>query len=1080
MRFCGQCGRALSIGAAAPVAARHGAPEAEVETRERRPLTIVFCDLVASTRLSALLDPEDFSTLIREYFRAAAETFERHGGHVDKEEGDLLRVYFGYPRAHDDDAVRAAHAALEVLKVVAALSPSLPLPSGDELQVRVGVHTGEAIVHEAGQPRPPHAPLVLGEAPNIAKRVQEAAAPGTVMIGETTRRIVERAFVCESTGRIRIAGLERHETVHRLLSRRGATRSIDGFATRSLAPLIGRSEELAILTRRWALAANGCGQVVLVSGEPGIGKSRLLHSFVSGLSAASAHVLSAQCLEPYANSALYPFFDLLRRELNLRRDEPLDDRLERVKKAIGAGRLPPSPSDNVLGSLVALSSLAIPADTSPRLHREQLLDWLARWILLSTADRPIVLLVEDTHWADASTMDLLVLLFERVASARALVLLSFRTGHESGWPMRAHFSQLALSRLAVHETRQLVRNIAGAERFEESLVATIAARSDGVPLFVEELTRMLVDAGIQESPTSQPSGAGAAGRVPIPETLRGSLAARLDQLGASKHVAQTAAVLGREFSHALLKHLIDVHERTLQQALSELVEAGLLFQREGESEVSYAFKHALIQEAAYASLLKPRRTELHGRTAMVLLEHFGDIAAQHPELVAHHFACAGRDVQAVEHWHRAGVRDVEASADVEALAHLRAALGQIERSTARASLVEREIECLVTLGSALTSVQGYAAAEVEHAFGRAHDLCARLPDKEPLYRALTGLHSFYQVRGPLSRAVELGERLLEIARDSSDVLRRAQAHRCLGWALFCCGRLVEGRTHLDAALGLFDDLRSNEHSRLYGAHPWVVGHVNSALLEWFAGRTALSFERSARAIELARALRRPLALAYALCMTAAVHCSRRDVRSTLAHANEVLELANRFTMPYWAAWARTLRGWALAHAGEPARGIAEMLEGLERYRATGARLFEPSTLGLLAECHSLAGNAAAARLAIDEALGSDIVAGGYFASPELLRISGEQLLIAGAGIDAAALPLRRAIELGLQQQAWSSLLRAARVLGEHAPEALHGETRRLVVAAAVSVLAQDPSHADARRVHEWLAAMDEQPRLQRG
>ncbi|MDR6859865.1 AAA family ATPase [Variovorax guangxiensis] len=1022
-RFCGQCGRPLS-GAlpARPVEA--AAREALAAQRERRQLTILFCDLAGSTALSARMDAEDFGELIAAYFDLCNTTFKRYRAYVDREEGDSLRVYFGYPAARDDDALRAVYAALEIVTAVALLGTRLGCPLG----VHIGIHTGEVIAGEPETDERP-GPRIIGQAPNIAKRLQELAPPDCLYVSATTIRMVERRFEAESLGRMNLKGLPRPVEVFRVIGQRGSASTIEQFDARVLAPLVSRDEELALLEQQWQLACKGQGQVMLVKGEPGIGKSRLLHAFLSRRDRANCRVLTTQCQEQFANSALYPLIDLLQRDLGLERERSTDEQASTLLAAVASGRMPTPDALPLVGNLLALPVAAPMAEDSARAQRERTLDWLVQWVLGTDAGMPVTLAIEDLHWADASTLDFLGLLREQARSRCIFILLTYRPEFVPPWPLvRPNLSELALCRIGLSQARGMAQNIAGATPLPDAILQRIAARSDGVPLFVEELTKMLLEArgsGEWQSYPSQPDTAD----VSIPETLRGSLTARLDYLSVAKSIAQLASVLGREFSYTLIHLVSEMDHDRLQEALAELVEAELLFQRGLPPNATFVFKHVLVQEAAYLSLLKARRAAYHMRTAGVLVDRFEDLVDRHPELAAHHYAAAGKPEQACDFWHRAGQRALDASADVEAAAHLRLALQQLELLPDREKQVPREVKCLITLGSALTATCGYAATEVEEVFARAHTLCQSLGDVAQLYSALMGLHGFYQVRGSLQPAVALGEKLIAIAEGRDDRLWRAQSHRCLGWSLFCNGQLTAGAEHLYIALALFDRLQAREHVRTQGAHPWVVGFVNTALLEWFAGNEDRAIERSRQGLELAREIQVPLPLAYALCMSAKVHCLRHDPESALTLAAEAIELAVKHGMPYWASWGSILQGWALVHLGQQAPGLAAMHAGLAGYRATGAKLFESSSLALLAEGYATAGDLGRALQTVELALDNPLVPDGYFYTPELHRLHGELLHAAGADILLARLATRKAVELARVQGAASVEKRATQQLG---------------------------------------------------
>ena len=992
--------------------------------RERRQLTVLFCDLAGSTSLSARMDAEDLGEVIGQYFALCRATFEKHGGYVDREEGDCLRVYFGYPHSHEDDPVRCARAALEVASAVHRLGERLHPRIGSPLEVHIGIHTGEVVAgeleHTGGK-----GPLVVGVVPNVAKRLEEFATPRTVVLSGATHRLLSPAFICEPLGWVEFKGLPEPVEVLRLVQDRDLAGALELLGVRKLGPLLGREEEMALLERRWNEARAGRGQVVLVSGEPGIGKSRLVHDFVGRLAREPHRVEVMHCQEPFSNTALFPLIDLLRKRLQFQRDDTAQEKRLKLDAAFAAGLLPEPGSAERVAALLALP-VADPDSLLPaRRQREETLRWLLAWLTETSGQRPTLLVLEDIHWADATTLEFIASVAAKAALSPVMLILTYRPDFAPNWPIRSHASLLVLKRLAPVATRTLIRNIAGELVALPALLDRIAERSDGVPLYAEELTAMLVESGaIYE-------GAGkrdAEPAVSIPQTLRGSLVARLDHLKRAKPVAQLAAVLGREFSRRLVACLAGLDDISLQAALDELVGAELLYRTAPEPDARFAFKHVLVQEAAYLSLLRSQRLELHDRTARALVERFPDVAEANPEIVALHCAAAGRHSDAVDGWYRASVMALEASAEVEAVAHLKRALQQLPALPAGPERDAREVRCLITLGSALAELRGYAATEVEETFRRVHRLCEGLGDTDELYSALTGMHAFYQVRGQLRRAVEIGRNLVRLGDAHGGPLRRAQAHRCLGWSLFCCGELRSSKAHLDITLGLFNRGQAAEHSRIHGMHPWVAGLCNSGLLEWFVGHPDDAVERCGRGLALARELRHPVQLAYALSVSAAVHACRAEPAETLELVQELRRLAAGDTLPYWVAWGSTLGGWAEAMLGRDETGLAELRDALDRYRSTGAGLFEPWSLGLLAQVHAAAGRSEQALATLESALASPLLSDGYFLGSELYRIKG-QLLYETTNDKAMAL---RCVRYALQ----TARAQGAKVLEQRAAELL--------------------------------------------
>ncbi|MDB5921374.1 MAG: hypothetical protein JWN13_310, partial [Betaproteobacteria bacterium] len=815
-RYCGQCGAALDApdrasGRAVEPAITGTSDPSAITEAERRQLTIMFCDLVGSTALSARLDAEDLRELILEYRQLCVAEIEQVEGFVARYLGDSLLVYFGYPSAHDDDAVRAITAALAIVSGVARLSERLENRLGSKLEVHIGIHTGEVIAGELGSGVAREQSAIVGEAPNVAACLERAAGPGAIVISRVTRELIDHVFECESLGELEAKGIPDPIAIFRVIGERHGSRDSGIFQVRSRAPLLGRTEELAFLSKQWANVQEGRGQVQLLSGEPGIGKSRLLHALATQLSAQGCEPLGCQCVPHFSNTALYPFVDLLQRALDIKADQPTDRKRAKLQTAFDSGQLPEPAALPLLASLMSLPLLGDVQvlDFSPRVQREKVMECLLGWLVGQAGHAPLVLMVEDIHWADASSLELLTLLVEQLRSVPIFLLATARPEFTVPWSSHSAVSRMTLARLSPGQCKEMIEYLLQGDELSPQLRDEVVSRTDGVPLFVEELTKMVVEAGVlaqQQAVDALPTGS-------IPTALRGSLVARLDRLGNAKGLAQLASVIGREFSYRLIHAVSHLDDRELKDSLTRLVDAELLYQRGLPPNAIYSFKHALIQDAAYQSLLRTKRAEYHRQAATALVESFPDVMDSHPELIAQHYEEAGMIEEAIAYWQKAGARALEASADDEAVAHLRRALAQIAALPPTQDKVPRETACLLALGAALTAIRGYASAEVAQTYERAVSLCEQSGDVDRLFTGLTGLTSFYQVRGPLITARRISERLLELAQQRDDNIWLAQAHRRLGWCLFCQGDLKPGREHLERALRLNDHLRSREHTR---------------------------------------------------------------------------------------------------------------------------------------------------------------------------------------------------------------------------------------------------------------------------
>ncbi len=1001
---------------------------------ELRPLTVMFCDMAGSTELSFRLDPEELSNVLVAYRETCGRAVERYGGFVARFVGDSLLVYFGYPKAHDDDAVRATHAALAILHDIKELGARLNHRLGADLSVHIGIHTGPVVAGELGFGALRESAAVVGTTPNIAARLQSAARPGEIVVSESTFEQLGGQFDCERMSIVEFKGIAAPLAPYRVLSARRAPSSETFGREPTLQPL-GRDLELELLNDQWAKVIAGQGQVALVRGEAGIGKTRLLQAFVVGTRGQTRGLITCQCSPFFANSAFFPLVDLLRRSLKLDGDLSTAQLAERLQAQFDSGTLPGPETMPLLASMLLaksskpLTELELPAQA----QREMLIEWLLGWITAPAATQPVIMIVEDVHLADASTLDFLSMLLERIRTAPVFLMLSFRSEFLPFWPNLSHVRTYELSRLSPEHVRAMLARLTVDSPLPAALLETVISKTDGVPLFVEELTKMVIESARFDSMGGGPQTANSTLSVSIPATLHGSLIARLDRHATAKGIAQVAAVIGRGISFKLIRAVAGMDDAILEEKLALLVSAELLYQRGTPPNSTYSFKHSLILDAAYQSLLKSKRAHLHKLVAAALLEQFPAVAGAHPELVARHLSEAGLYESAVTYWRAAGSKALEASASIEAAAHLNKGLADLAALPESSRRAEHEVALQVSLGTALTAIKGYGSSDVEKAYARAHALCENISDSALRFAALTGLHTFYQVHGPLRTARDIAEQLVELADPSGDATLISQAHRRLGWTLFCLGEMHEGKSHLDRVFDLFDATRSVEHSIVYGAHPWVVGFANAAWLEWVIGRPEAALRRSEKSLALARQLGRPLLLAYALCMSAAMRQCRGEPMETLQLADEAAMLALDNSMPYWSAWSAILRGWAMSELGRADEGIVLLRDGLTAYRETGAELFRPHALALLAHASFKLGRHDEALYHLDEALECVEQQNVHFYSAEIHRLRGEVLaerLEQRAECEAC---FQRSLAIAIKQGALSFELRTAVSLSEVAP-----------------------------------------------
>jgi class 3 adenylate cyclase len=751
-KFCGECGTALGAEgkpapakgrrqkgaktpgratrpAARPTTAPPPAPEAE-----RRQLTVMFCDLVGSTPLAEKLDPEDLRQVILAYQQVCAEAIRRFDGYLARYVGDGLLVYFGYPQAHEDDAQRAVRAGLGIVAALPELNTRLrPLVGAQHaapLQIRIGIHTGLVVVGDMGGGGYRDPLAIVGETPNIAARLQGLAEPDTVVISEATARLVQGLFECHDRGPQALQGVSTPVPVYRVLRESEAQSRFEASVRTGLTPLVGREEELGLLRRRWEQAKAGEGQAVLLSGEPGIGKSRLVQTLKEHAGAEGATRIEFRCSPYHQNSAFYPIIEHLQRFLQFAPHDTPQAKLGKLQQALARYRFPQADTLSLLAALLSLPHPEgdPPLTLSPQKQKQRTQEALVAWITEEAERATVYCAWEDLHWADPSTLEVLTLFLDQVPTARVLAPLTFRPEFLPPWGNRSHLSQLTLSRLGRGQVEAMVERVTGGKALPAQVVQQIVTKTDGVPLFVEELTKTVVESGLLTAVDDHYELSGPLPPLAIPSTLHASLLARLDRLSTVREIAQLGATIGREFSYVLLQAVSPLDEATLQQGLKQLVEAELVYQRGLPPQASYLFKHALIQDAAYQALLKSTRQQYHRQIAQVLEGRFPETVETQPELVAHHYTEAGLIAQAIPYWQRAGEHASERPAYKEAISHLMKGLGLLDTLPDLPERVQQELTLQLALSSALIAVKGYTAPEVEKIVLRIQKLCQQLEE----------------------------------------------------------------------------------------------------------------------------------------------------------------------------------------------------------------------------------------------------------------------------------------------------------------------------------------------------------------
>jgi class 3 adenylate cyclase/tetratricopeptide (TPR) repeat protein/ABC-type transport system involved in cytochrome c biogenesis ATPase subunit len=1025
--YCGGCGEEvapLDLGdtVGEPLEPHEVWESAEAE---RRQITVMFCDLVGSTALSERLDPEDMRDLLKAYREACNEVVHRYKGWIAQFQGDGILIYFGYPEAHEDDATRALRAALEIIPAVRRIQNKWCAADQLDLDVRIGIDTGLVVVGDLPSGNIDEFMAAVGDALNVAARVQSYAEPGAVLATGHTMRLVEGLFITEDVGRHLLRGVT--EPVH-LFRVRQVSESLTRFeAAAELTAFVNRESELALILDRWAWARSGRGQVVLISGEPGIGKSRLVQVVQEQIADQPHGWVRCQCSPYFGQSALYPVIVGLQRIAGLRPEDAPEEKLtklERFLEDISAV------VDEMVPLLAALLGIPIsdryrPLELTPERQKELTLLAIMQLCKFMASRRPLVLLIEDVHWIDPTSSELLERLIARVPEGTILLLVTFRPEYTRPASESQSVVHLALGRLEQSTTAALIGRVAHGKPLPVDLQAQLVARSEGIPLFVEELTKAVLESGFVQEQNDRFLLMSPLPSSGIPATLQDSLLARLDRLGPIKDVAQFASAIGRDFTYKLLAEITALTRDQLLAALERLTAAGMISKLPGIVPETYSFKHALVRDAAYDSMLRSRRAQLHGRIANALRTHFAPEIERSPELLALHLTNAGLSDQAIEGWLNAGLRAIERSATLEAESHLRTGLTLLATLPATQERTKQEVRLQTALGAALRGTQGFAAPVVVEVFDRAKVLCADLKDEQLLLDVLPGLQSYYHVHGHLVTARELGEQLVELTRArSEEPYRLLDARRRLGWSLFWLGELAQAGEHLEGALALYDPKDHQLHIRLYGDHPGVFAYCNLAWVRWAQGRTVEADRHSRAALKLAEEVDHVLSLTYSTCVIGALYAARWDPIAAQKLAARAIPLAEDKGYPYWTAWAHIIHGWALTRLGVPDQGISELSRGIDAYAATGGELVRPYALALLAEARSSVGQNEQAIVILDEALQRARNKEIHFYEPELLRLKGCALLAAGAGLPESETCLRQAAESAAGQGAYFFELRS--------------------------------------------------------
>ena len=1118
-KFCGECGTSLESPARSrqiPAVDTAVMEQALPHGAERRQLTVLFCDIVDSTAFTEKLDPEELRNLLEIYRTCIMEVVLAQSGHIARYFGDGVLVYFGYPIAHEDAAHRAVRAALGIVAAIETLNPYLQTTFGVEIKVRLSIDTGLVVVWHISAEESPEAIDIVGKTPNLAARMQELATPNSIVIGDTTHQLVEGFFYTAALGASLLRGISQPVNVYQVSGEIPAQSRLDIASESGLTPLIGREREVELLKQGWTRVLASKGQVLLIEGEAGIGKSRCLQLIQEYVEHSSEAVtMECRCSPYYQNSPLYPILSLFQEHVvqftNTDTAQTRLDKLENLLRdysipTLGDNAVSPSNSDReaqertpetlpLLAELLEIPfeiqqqtvtgvgarpyGRPVEQDTYPsgwgrRRRRQQTLEVLVQVLLKMAEQKPILFLVEDLHWIDPSSIEFLTLLIRRIENARIFAILSCRSdtqhfrhspqAEENGQLLQGEISDsdlessvldrevleqllrpewanaLTLAALTPPQVEEMIQHVAGDTVLPSKALTRIVEMTEGVPLFVEELTQMMLEGDPLTLASGVSDGTDLHSQtMEVPVTLQDLLTAKLDELGAAKEIVQLGATLGREWTVELLHEVasgLDLGNRlftdfaSLKGELNRLVNTYILNRSKGgvspsvrageaTSSLRYTFRHPLLRETAYQSLLRSKRQQYHQQIAEVLQGGGGF----QPELVAYHYTAAGLPEKAIDYWHRAGQRALERSANVEGIRHITQGLAALDELSTNASARElevtaqRELELQTILGSALIATKGYAAPEVEVAYTRARELLEILESKEPTlegdvdssldrikdlrFPILFGLWLSHLVRGRFLSAHELGEQCFVIAKQAGDPAFEVEAHRALGATLYYLSEFKDALAHLEAGIELYQPQSHPVPTFLhFVADPGMTLLAYSAPLLWCLGYPLQAEGRVAEAARIGKDRNHPFSDAVLLHFKTMLYQHQDEVEKVETTATQMLQICQEHGFSLWEAAATVMKGWALTELKRSEEGIAMIRKGIAAWEKTRAELQLPLFLTLLAQAYQRAGQYTLALQTLDSALGVVTRTGERAYDAELTRRKGELCLVLGKETEA--------------------------------------------------------------------------------
>jgi len=1020
--FCGDCGAKLdgrnvsSHDISAPSVS--ALETLDGNTAERRQLTVMFCDLVDSTQLSDYLDPEDLREVIHHYQKACGEIVHRYDGYIAQFLGDGLLIYFGFPHAHEDDVRRAAISALEMVDAIKVLNRAFTLPENYRLAVRIGINTGLVVTSELGSGvKKEH--LALGKTPNVAARLQSLAESDQILISDSSYKLIKNDFNFNPLGKLHIKGIAEAITAFQVIESIDNKNNIIEASGKTTSQIIGREYEVNKLLSLWHKTVQGQGCIAVVSGDAGIGKSRLLKACRDGLDSNDYQLVVARCYAYGESSTFSPIIDLLQRVLGLTSSLSVNEKRNKLHSFLEREKVDIEEAFPLFAAFLGLPLNARDREIviSPQKRKVRIIELVTELLIRSSKQTPMLLIVEDLHWVDPSTLELLNYLIQRVPENRVFSVFTCRPNFTIPWPESESLEVLHIDNLEHIDIEAMILSLTHGKSLPQEIIEHIVNKTDGIPLFIEELTKMLIESGLLRFVGNKFVLDGELPTHAIPATLQDSLTARLDSLGAAKEVAQLGAAIGREFSYSLLRSVMAKGQDELDAALEELVDAELLYRRGLPPNADFIFKHALIQDAAASSLLKSHSQKLHQRIASVLIDEYPNITEHRPEQIAQHFTAAANYEVAIDWWIKAGSHALEQSASMEAIDHARQGLNLMQYVADTERNRRRELYLQMTLGPVLTATKGYAAPEVENAYRRAYELCQIVGVGADLFPVLWGFYAFSVVRSEFLEALDAATQMLELADNLKEESMQIESHQALGLINYFIGQPQLSRSHLDKVLELDNHARDRSFTFKSGQDASVSTLAIAGLTYWILGDSEQAEKYSKQAIHLAREREHPFSLAYALNFSSWLSYMQGDIEKTKLYAQEEIDISIKHEF-FWLHKGRLLLGWAIAQSDnldDVDEGHNLIKNGFHAYKEPGARLGQTLQIAIDANICLRKGTLNEGLEIIENGLQAVEETGEVFWHAELLRLKAEMLALSNP--DAAFEIYQHALTVAQQQAA---------------------------------------------------------------